>query len=225
MDINFLQPMLFNSMDTTTGALEFFPEVWGATEKLTSPDILERRDALDRLIVLDAPRLSPLVAYLVATRIFDPDLDLRYKVVDVLGKILSPRETGKLAPPAVRLHLKEYCSLMGNQGFLLLLEVADVYPEAESYVASLLNLCSQSGDALVKIMNDRKMPFELRRQAIIYIGRVGFLEAIPALKKFENRLESRMNGQKSMPFAPPSASDESSLLPVIQATLALLKEP
>jgi len=224
MDINFSQPMLFDFADTATGALEFFPEIWNATEKLTSPDFLDRRDALDRLIVLDAPRLSPLVAYVVATRIFDSNLELRYKVVDVLGKILSPRETGKLAPPAVRLHLKEFCLQMGDQGFFQLLEVAEAYPETESKVAALLNLCSQSGEALVKIMNDRKVSLELRRQAIILIGRVGFLDAIPALEKFEARLEARINGQKSMPFAPPS-SGENSLLPVIQATLVLLKEP
>ena len=107
----------------------------------------------------------------------------------------------------------------------MLLEVANAYPEVESKVASLFNLCSQSGESLVKIMYDRKIPFELRRQAIIFIGLVGFLEALPALEKFENRLESRMNGQKTMPFAPPSISDENSLLPVIQTTLALLKEP
>jgi hypothetical protein len=208
-----------------SGALEFFPEVWGAAEKLNSPDVLERRDALDRLIVLDAPRLSPLVAYLVATRIFDPVLELRYKAIDVLGKILRPRETGKLAPPDVRLHIKEYCSQMGGRGFIKLLEVAEAFPEAESSVASLFNLCSQSGETLVRIMGDRKISFELRRQAIIFIGRVGFLEAIPSLEKFESRLESRVNGQKSMPFAPPSTSDENSLLPVVQATLALLKKP
>jgi len=225
MDINFSQPMLFDFAETASGALEFFPEVWGAAEKLTSPDVLERRDALDRLIVLDAPRLSPLVAYLVANRIFDSDLELRYKAIDVLGKILNPRETGKLSPPAIRSHLKEFCSQMGDQGFIKLLEVAEAYPEAESNVASLFNLCSQSGETLVKILSDRRLLFELRRQAIIFIGRVGFLEAIPSLEKFESRLESRVNGQKSMPFAPPSTSDENSLLPVVQATLALLKEP
>ena len=225
MDIDFSQPMLFDFADGATGALEFFPEIWTATEKLSSPNLLERRDALDRLIVLDAPRLSPLVAYVVATRIFDPDLGLRFKVVDVLGKILSPRETGKLAPPAVRLYLKEFFSQMGNLGFLYLLEVAQTYPEAESKVASLFNLCSQSGVTLVKIMNDRKLSVELRRQAIIFVGRVGFLEAIPALEKLEYRIESRMNGQKSMPFAPPDAGEENSLLPVIQTTLTLLKEP
>lgn len=225
MDTHLSQPMLFDFADTATGAVEFFPEVWSATEKLTSPDLMVRRDALDRLIVLDAPRLSPLVAYLVATRIFDPDLELRYKVVDVLGKILSPRETGKLAPPAVRLHLKEYCLQMGDRGFINLLEVADAYPESESKVAALFNLCSQSGETLVKIMGARRIPLTIRRQAIIYIGRVGFLEAIPALEKFETRLESRINGQKSMPFAPQSTLDENSLLPVVQTTLTLLKEP
>ena len=225
MDTYLSQPMLFDFADTATGAIEFFPEVWTATEKLTSPDSMMRRDGLDRLIVLDVPRLSPLVAYLVATRIFDPDLELRYKVVDVLGKILSPRETGKLAPPAVRLHLKGYCLQMGERGFIHLLEVADAYPESESKVAALLNLCSQSGETLANIMSERRIPLEIRRQAIIFIGRVGFLEAIPALEKFESRLESRKNGQKSMPFAPPSAADENSLLPVIQATLTLLKEP
>ncbi len=225
MDTHLSQQMLFDFADTATGAIEFFPEVWSAAEKITSPELMVRRDALDRLIVLDAPRLSPLVAYLVATRIFDPDLELRYKVVDVLGKILSPRETGKLAPPAVRLHLKEYCLQMGDRGFIHLLEVADAYPESESKVAALFNLCSQSGENLAKMMSDRRIPIAIRRQAIIYIGRVGFLEAIPALEKFESRLESRMNGQKSMPFAPPSASDENSLLPVVQTTLTLLKEP
>jgi hypothetical protein len=225
MDINFSQPMLFDFTDTASGAIEFFPEVWGATENLTSPDLLERRDALDRLVVLDAPRLSPLVAYILATRIYDPDLEFRFKVVDVLGKILSPRETGKLAPPEVRSHLKGFCTQMGYRGFLKLLEVAESYPEAESKVASLFNLCSKSGEILIEIMSDRKMSFELRRQAILFIGRVGFLEAIPALEKFEVRLETRMNGQKSMPFAPPSGPNENSLLPVVQATLALLKAP
>jgi hypothetical protein len=225
MNTDFPQLMLFELSDTASGALEMFPEVWGALEKLTSPDILERRDGLDCLIVLDAPRLSPLVAYLVATRIFDPDLDLRYKVVDVLGKILRPRETGKLASPKVRSHLNGYCMQLGERGILMLLEVANAYPEAESKIASLFNLCSQSGEILVKIMADRKISLELRRQAIIYLGIVGFLESIPALNKFENRLESRMNGQRTMSFAPPSISDENSLLPVIQTTIAMLQEP
>jgi hypothetical protein len=225
MDANLSQPMLFDLADTATGALEFFPEVWSAAEKLTSPELFVRRDALDRLIILDAARLSPLVAYVVATRIFEPDIELRFKVIDCLGKILSPRETGKLTPPEVRLHLKEYCLLMGRRGFVHVLEVAEPYPEAESKIAALFNLCSQSGDELAKIMSDRRLPITIRRQAINFVGRVGFLDAIPALEKLEQRLEARMNGQRAMSFAPPSSQDEGSLLPVVQATLTLLREP
>ena len=225
MDVNISQPMLFDFADTATGALEFFPEVWSAAEKLTSPELLVRRDALDRLIVLDAARLSPLVAYLVATRIFEPDLDLRNQVINLPGSILSPHETGKLTPPEVRFHLKEYCLMLGRRGIIHVLEVAEAHPEVESKVAALLNLCSQSGNELAKIMSDRRVSIGLRRQAINFIGRVGFIEAIPMLEKLEQRLESRMNGQRTMSFAPPSTQDENSLLPVVQATLTLLQEP
>lgn len=222
--MNLSQPMLFDFADTATGAVEFFPEIWNATQNLTSPELLTRREALDRLIVLDAARLSPLVAYVVATRIFDPDLDFRRRIIETLGKVLRAKETGKLMPDTVRVHLKSFCLQMEYRGVIQLLEVADAFPEAEASVAALLNLCSQSGAILAETMVDRKVPLPIRRQAINFIGRVGFLDAIHALERMEERLESRMNGQKTMPFAPPS-SDENSLLPVIQATLTLLREP
>ena len=225
MDRNLSQLMLFDFADTATGAVEFFPEVWNATQGIVSPDIMERREALDRLVILDAARLSPLVAYVVATRIFEPDLDLRYKVVDLLGKLFMSAETGKLTPPVVRTYLTVYYAQIEQRGILQLLEVAEAYPESESKVAALLNACSKSGTILADLMSDRRIPLTIRRQAIIFIGRVGFLDAISALEKMEERLEARMNGQKSMPFAPPSSPDENSLMPIIQATLTLLREP
>jgi hypothetical protein len=225
MDANLSQLMLFDFADTATGAVEFFPEVWNATQGLTSPDIAVRRESIDRLVVLDAVRLSPLVAYVVATRIFESDLDLRRRVVNILGKIFLPNETGKLTPPTVRVHLASYCSKMEQREILQLLEVAEAFPETESKVAAILNNCSQSGTILAEMMSDRRILLAMRRQAINFIGRVGFLDAIPALEKLEERLKSRANGQKSMPFALPSNSEENSLLPMVQATLTLLHEP
>jgi hypothetical protein len=146
-------------------------------------------------------------------------------VVVVLAKTLMPKETGKLTPPAVRMHLRGYCLQIEHRGVLQLLEVAEAYPETESYVANLLNACSQSGAFLAEMMGDRRIALPLRRQAINFIGRVGFLDAIPALEKMEERLQARMTGQKSMPFAPPSTPDENSLLPFVQATLTLLRQP
>ncbi|HIE57518.1 MAG TPA: hypothetical protein EYP88_04715 [Anaerolineales bacterium] len=225
MDTDLLQLALFDPADTTTGAMELFPEVWAATQGLSSPDLMVRRESLDRLIALDAVNLSPLVAYVVATRIFEPNLELRRRVVEVLGKVFLPHETGKLPPPEVRIHLRGYCMLIERRGVLNLLEVADAFPDAESYIAAILNACSRSGAILAAVMSDRKMPLNLRQQAINFIGQVGFLDAIPALEKLEERLEARMNGQKTMPFAPLSVADERSLLPGVQAALILLREP
>ncbi len=225
MEANLSQPTLFDAADTVTGAAELFPEVWHATEGLSSPDLMVRRESLDRLIILDAARLSPLVAYVVATRIFEPDLELRRRVVEVLGKIFLPDETGKLTPPEVRIHLSAYCMLIERRGVLSLLEVANAFPDSESQVAAILNVCSQSGAILAEVMSDRKLPLDIRHQAINFIGRVGFLDAIPALDRLKGRLESRINGQKAMSFAPLSRGSETALLPVVQATLMLLKEP
>lgn len=172
---------------------------------------------------LDAPRLSPLVASILATRLVDPDFDLRFRVVRALGEVLSPSDPAKGTPEPVRLHVKFYLSHMRRREVYSLLQVADQYLAAESDVAALLNVCSYAGVALADIVSDRKASLATRRQAINFIGRVGFIDAIPALEKLAERLESRMNGQQTMPFAPPSESDEKALLPAVQAALALLE--
>ncbi len=220
---NISQPSLFDFSDSSSGVVELFPAVWGALEGLTASDVDTRRDALERLLELDAPRLSPLVASVLATRLVDPDLGLRFRVVQALGEVLSPGDPAIGAPNAVRLHVKFYLSQMRRREVYALLQVADQYLAAESDIAALLNACSYAGVALADIVSDRKASLATRRQAINFIGRVGFIDAIPALEKLAERLESRMNGQKTMPFAPPSESDEKSLLPAVQAALALLE--
>jgi hypothetical protein len=114
---------------------------------------------------------------------------------------------------------------MRKRNIFALLQVAEHKISSETNVAVLLNTCSYAGNALANIFTDRKIPIPIRRQAVIYTGRVGFLDAIPALEKLADRLESRMNGQSSMPFAPPSDSDEKSLLPAVQTALRLLQSP
>jgi hypothetical protein len=225
MDIDLSQPMLFDFADTATGAVEFFPEIWAATEGLTSPEVNKRHAALDRLMELDAPRLSPLVAYVLASRIIDPDIEMRHRVVLALGKLLTPNKEGKVTPPLVRQHLKGYYSQMGRRGVTILLEVADKFPGVESEVASILNSCSHMGDLLVEIMKNRKMPLSIRLQAVNFLGRVGYLKSISELERLADRLEARVHGQKSMPFAPIQENEEAKLLPVVQATLAILNEP
>lgn len=218
------QIALFEAENIASGLTELFPAVWLALEGIASPRAADRHQNLDRLLELDAPRFSPLVAYVLATRLIDPDLKFRKRVVQALGDLLIP-VMGERPPDSVRGHLKGHCSVMGRGTVLAVLEVAEIDAAVNSQIAALFNLCSHIGSVLVEVMMERRISVSLRRQAINFIGQVGFIDAIPQLERLIERLESRSNGQRRMPFAPPSDPDEASLLTGAQATLAMLKEP
>jgi hypothetical protein len=218
------QPVLFEfAQAASTGAVELFPAVWSAVEALAAEDAGARRNALDRLQQLNAPRLSPLVAYILATRITDPDIEMRGRVIRALGDVLSKDQAGNLAPEAVRKHLANYLAHMRTRPIFALLEVVMNDPGLESSVALLLNACPYAGTHLSSILADRKFAIPLRIQAARFIGIVGFLDAIPVLERLEARLISRLGGQQAMPFAPPPEPDESDLLPIVQSTLTTLR--
>lgn len=217
------QPKLFSLFDPAEGALELFPAVWFAAEDLTSPDVSIRQGALNRLVDLDAPRLSPLIGYLLATRISDTNIEIRRQIVEILGGLLAPTEEDRSTPQEVRSHIKAYLSTMRRRGVYSLLQVSDQYPSSETAVATLLNACSYASNSLSDIVLDRKIPVHIRRQAVNFISLVGFLDAMPALERLRSRLESRMEGQTAMPFAPAQNREDSSLLPAVQAALSILK--
>lgn len=208
---------------TITGTAELFPTVWRALEGIASPDVEERNSSLDILVESDAPRLSPLVAYVLATRLIDPDIKFRARVIKTLGNVIAPVD-GDPPSSAVRQHLKAHCKVIGRGTVLAVLEVAAVDPSIELAVVAIFNLCSHAGAILTDLISDRKVPVSLRKQAIEYIGRVGFIEAIPHLERLDDRLTARSNDQKRMPFAPPSDLDESTLIIPIQTTLTLLRD-
>lgn len=225
MTENYLQqPRLFDVSDPSPATLELFPEIWQATEALVSPQVEHRRAALDRLLELDAPRFSPLVAYVLATRLIDPDLELRQRVVSALGEVYALQENRSTAD-SVRQYIRGYLLQLSRRGLLPILEVAHVYPGTESAIAGLLNASPQVGDLLSEVITDRKIDLELRRQAIHFIAKVGYLQAIPALERLQERIEMRLHGQKTMPFASAYESDESNLLSAVQAALAILRKP
>ncbi|MBM3144454.1 MAG: hypothetical protein FJ010_05655 [Chloroflexi bacterium] len=223
-EMYFPQLGLFEFDSTITGTAELFPAVWRALEGIASPDVSVRIRSLDELIALDAPRLSPLVAYVLATRLIDPSVKFRMRVIEALGNIIS-NGNGESLPLEVRRHLKAHCAVIGRGTVLAMLEVAELEPSVESQIAAIFNLCSHSGAILTELMSDRRVAVSLRRQAIHFIGRVGFIEAIPYLERLAERLSARSNGQKKMSFAPPTEPDESTLLTSTQAALTLLQEP
>jgi len=220
------QPILFEIQNTSTGAVEFFPAVWNAAEALSSPDVEHRRLAIQQLRKMGVARLSPLIAYLAATRLTDPDLGVRGQVVSLLGDVCLPDAHGNLVPENVRRRLVASLSQMRTCCVFALLEVVAADGALATPVFHLLKTNTYAGGHLVSILSNRQIPLKIRQQAVHFVGLVGYLDAIPALERLENRLEARLNGQQAMAFAASSSVvDESSLVPLIHKTLDILKSP
>ena len=218
------QPELF-PLGESTGNVELFPAVWSAAEFLCRPELSERTTGLDRLVELKAARFSPLVAYLLATRLTDTEMEFRVRVVRALGDLFFPDEEGSPTPQDVRRVVSGYLSQMRTRKVYALLQVVIEEPGLTEHVARLLDVCPYAGNHLADIVADRTIKQDIREQAVLAIGRVGFLDVLPALERLETRLESRVNGQRAMPFAPPSTEDEAELLPAVQRTIAALRAP
>jgi hypothetical protein len=221
----FVQPALFELGDTSSGTLELMPKLWFAAEALSSPNETDRRAGLEVIIEKRAARLSPLLSYLVFTRITDPDLDLRKSVVEELAHVLGPDEQGLPAPQQVRVNLYTHLTKMDKNHISALLQVADYDPSAESQVEILIKVCTLSGNHLAEIVCDRSMPLKMRELAVVMIGRIGYLDAQSTLQRLANRLEAKVNGQQIMPFKSVNGYDEATLLPEIRTALELLSAP
>jgi HEAT repeat protein len=213
------------SMEESRGNVELFPAVWSAVEDLTLSDPKIRWSALDRLLELNAPRFSPVVAYILVTRLAEPDLALRARIVQALGEVLIPDSDGQPSPDEVRRSLAYYLSQMRTRQIFALLQVAAIDPDYEGHVARLLDPCPFACSHLLDILSDFKAPMPVRQQAANMLGRVGFLDALPSLERLAAKLDARLNGQKSMPFAPPSLAMEQELLPAVRNAISLLKAP
>jgi len=220
-----IQPNLISlELPEAQALLELFPGVWMAAEQLGSQNVNLRHQALDELQRTNAPRISPLIGYLLTTRILDPDLQFRMRIVESLANVMRRDSEGKYAVDAVRSHIISGLTYLGNSGVLALLELSVQDQSLIPHISKLLNFMPKAGDDLKDIAGNREKKIEIRRMAIFFIGRIGYVDAIGELKRLRNRIESRHEGQKRMPFAPPSADDsEEGLLQEINRTLSSLR--
>ena len=220
-----MQPTLFEYGEAAHGAVELFPMVWSAVEALIAPDLLLRQHGLTQLVEIRAARFSPLVASILVSRLTEPDLELRRQITYALGDVLALDESGRAAPELVRQYLVHSLGQMRQRPIYALLEISIDDRLAATAIARLLNACPYAGRHLADILSDRKLPLAVRREATRFIGLVGYLDAIPALERMLVRLEARVNGQQTMPFAPPGQPDEVDLLPDIRSALLNLRAP
>jgi len=213
---------LFEFGDITTGMVELFPTVWGAAESLSSAESKQRQQGLDLLVKCGATRLSPLVNYVILTRITDPDMEFRSLVVRALADVLTPDEKGRPAPEPVRQHLVAQLARLRTREIYALAQLLAYNSDLMPQVARLMNSCPYAGHHLADLAASRKAPLEIRRYAIRLAGEVGYCDMIPTLERMLARLETRVNGQQTMSFAPPAGIEDEELLPDVKGALVKL---
>ncbi len=227
MDTNpipILQLPLFGYGESVTNIVELFPVVWQATENLTSPEAATRQHGIDILLELGAQKVSPLVAYMIATRVNDPEINIRRRVVYVLADLIIVDPSNKQSPDEVRRVVINYLHNINEPVVFGMLEVAVADPKVEKSLYHIFNTCSYVGKYLGEIATQWKNPMPIRQKAIYFIGIVGYLEAMPMLERLYNRLEARQNGQYLMSFAPPSIKSDDDLLPYVRFAMDQLHE-
>ena len=219
------QPRLFSLEESSSSIAELFPEIWAASEDLSNPNPSIRRLALEFLEHRSAARISPLVVYIIATRLDDSDLEVRMRVLRILGGVLSPDALGNRAPDMVTNYLTHNLSNMRTRQVFAILEVLVHETDLAPQVICILKTCPFAGNHLMEMANSRKVPLGMRRKAIWLIGQIGYLDAIPALERMQIRMETRLTGQQNMPFVPPIGVDDIELLEDVKSTLGMLQSP
>lgn len=198
---------------TGVNRLELLSVIWEAAESLTSTDITQRVVGLERLVVYDAIRQLPLIAYLMATRLEEPDIDLRTRIVRLLGSLINSESFESDPTGRVQKSLMATLSGMRTRQVFALLQVTEYDKTAEADVMDLLSCCSYAGSHLSEILSNRDLPQEIRKQAAFFIGQIGYLDALPVLERMASRMETRGDEQ------------DSRILPVLQNAVQLLTAP
>jgi hypothetical protein len=190
--------------------------LWHASEMLVSPELNSRIEGLQRLIELRAARQYPVIAYLIATRILEPDVKLRTDVVKVIGDVLKLNFDDQPILEDIRIILINHLAQMRTRQIFALLQVADFDQSSEIGVEMLLSTCSYAGIQLVTIASNRTAPMSIRMLAVQFIERVGYLDAASDLERLASQIDARISTQDD-------ENEEYGLLSLLQATLRKLR--
>lgn len=220
--ISSLQLPLFVYGEPTANILEVLPTVWNATEALASPEVVNRHHGIDTLVDLGVQRVSPLVAYMVATCLNDTDIYIRRRVAYILADLLINDPGISPTPDPVRNTVINYLQHMREETLFGLLEVAVMDPLVEKSIYHLLNSCPLAGEYLGDILSQYKNPLPIRQKAIYYVGLVGYTEVLPVLERLLNRLEARLSGQYAMSFAAQSHKSDDGIIPDLRIAIRQL---
>ncbi len=222
MNINTLptvQLPLFVYGEPTKSILEMLPVVWNATECLASADAITRQHGIDAILELGAQKASPLVAFMIATRLGDQNIYIRRRVIYILADLISWEPGDNPAADAIRKSVTNYLHDIGEETIFGILEVAVMDPQAEKPIYALLNACPIAGRFLGNLLTEWKNPLPIRQKAIYFVGLVGYMEVLPVLERLLDRLEARQNGQYTMAFVPASARSDEDIMPYLRIAI------
>jgi len=204
-------------------------DAWMAGEMFVSVHIEERRRGFALLFGSEAARRSALTPQLLASRVDEPDLNLRAEIIQALADYFEIRGRQYRYPADIRAAVVGHLRKFERPQILALLDLQRAVREslvkfkAES-LACVLERIPNVSVHLTRIAGERSLALGLRCAAIELIGAVGFLDALPALEGLEVRLEGRRAGQLPMTFAPTDNPDDQQLIPALKETLRALRE-
>lgn len=197
-------------------------QIWVLLEGLIDPDPYRRGTALEELGSLESIEDQPLILYLLATRLEDPDLEIRFHAVKILGSLVESDPGAQGLPEKSFRTITSYTTQMDKSQLIKLLEVSVAYLAAEESIVNILRLCSYAGKALSGIVNDRRLPVEIRKQALYYCGEVGFLNSARPINNLIQRIKKNSAGP-GLNSRRKKHLDEEELLPFAVAALGKLE--
>jgi hypothetical protein len=214
-----VQLPLFAYGEPTENNTEVLWVVWNATECLASPDVLTRQHGIDAILDLGAHKVSPLVAFMLATRLCDENIYIRRRVLFILADLITWEAGEQQVTDNIRMAVTHYLHDMSEETVFGLLEVAVMDAEAEKAVYRILNVCPFAGKYLGNVLTEWKNPLPIRQKAVHFIGMVGYMEMLPVLERLLDRFESRKSGQFSMSFAPSSTRSDEDIIPYLRIAI------
>jgi len=214
------QSSLQNYPDTPFLAFEQGLDFWKAAQDLIHPELEVRRQGLNQLTALGAASHSPLLAYILVSRLAEPDLALRACIVRELSSLLNLPFNGNQAVNEVLYFLKTNLSQLRHNQIMSLLYLVEADPQTYPDVTKIISQCSYAGDHLSEILADRHVELPVRQVAARLVGDIGYLSAVSTLERLETRLQSRLNPSKMLMDRP---NGDTALLPSIKEALNKLK--
>ena len=222
MNINTIpnvQLPLFVYGEPTENLTDLLPVVWNATECLASADSITRQHGIDAILELGAQKVSPLVAYMIATRLGDPDIYIRRRAIYILADLITWEPGNSQEVDNIRRSVTNFLHDIGEETIFGILEVAVMDPQTEKPIYNLLNACPSAGKYLGNVLAEWKNPLAIRQKAIHFVGLVGYLEVLPVLERLLDRLEARQNEQYTMSFAASSIRSDEDIMPYLRIAI------